>query len=142
MTSEISFKIINIEGDGCHALIKAKFNHSKIGYLILDTGASKSVFDMELVSPLVELIEVNKENIKSSGISERFLHNKVGILPELKIGKLNIEKSTVILLDLSHINALYAQFSKKKIWGLLGGDFFKDYKAKINYKNKKITLNF
>lgn len=136
---KINFTIVNIEEDGCHSLVKAIFNKKHTGYLILDTGASKTVFDMEKLTPMVDMIPFDEEKIKSSGITEGFLQSKVGMIPQLQIGDLILKDYTIVMLDLSHINKLYEQFSKKQIWGLIGGDFFKKYQTKINYKN--CTLN-
>jgi hypothetical protein len=137
---KIKIKIVEIEEDGCHLLVKATFNNKKNGYLILDTGASKTVFDIESLTPLVDMIPFDEEKIKSSGISEGFLQSKVGILPHLQIGNLILIDETIVMLDLSHINKLYEQFSKKKIWGLIGGDFYKKFQAEINYKKCVLTV--
>lgn len=140
MSTKIPIKIVYIEEDGCHVLIKAKFNDKATGYLIIDTGASTTVFDTELLKPLVELLPDKGEKIKSSGIGEGFLENHMGILKRFQIGDFNIWDYNIVLLSLGHINQLYEKFSKNKIWGLLGGDFLKKYNAKINYRNKTLTL--
>ncbi|MBI5218428.1 MAG: retropepsin-like domain-containing protein [Bacteroidia bacterium] len=140
MTTIIPVKIIDIEDDGCHLLIKAKFNGNVTGHLIIDTGASKTVFDTARLTPLVRIIPHKGEKIKSSGIGEGFLENHAGILKKFQIGDFEIRNYNIILLSLNHINQLYAKFSKKQIWGLLGGDFLKKYNAEINYKNKKLIL--
>jgi len=141
MIIKIPIKNLDIEGDGCHLLVKAAFNSKHKGFLIIDTGASKSVFDMKQLENIIEIIPHEPETIKSSGISQGFLENKMGLLKKIKIGELTLTDYPVVLLDLSHINKLYEDFFNKPIWGLLGGDFLKQYQAKINYKNNSLILD-
>ena len=44
MTSTIPFKVLDIGGEGYHLLLKIHIN-KKVANLIIDTGASKTVFD-------------------------------------------------------------------------------------------------
>ena len=44
MKTTIPFKIIKIDDEGFHLLIKVYIN-KKVAHLLIDTGASKSVFD-------------------------------------------------------------------------------------------------
>ena len=140
MTIKIPILIIDIDGQGCHPLIKAVFNSKQKGFLIIDTGASNSVFDLKLLENIVEIIPQEPDTLKSAGISEGLIENKLGILKKLKIGELSLPNFPVIMLDLSHINTMYKKFFNKPIWGLLGGDFLRRYKAKINYKNSCLVL--
>jgi hypothetical protein len=60
----------------------------------------------------------------------------------LKIGKLEIKDFHTVLLDLTHINNLYRTIGNRiKIWGLIGGDILKKYKARIDYHKKELVLS-
>ena len=45
-TYQSKLHILNIEGGGNHVLIKAKINKTKVN-MIVDTGASSTVFDLD-----------------------------------------------------------------------------------------------
>lgn len=142
MTINIPIKILSIEDDGCHLLVKGKFNGKSSGWLIIDTGASKTVFDLEKFSSLATIIPHDENKLKSSGINEGFLENKLAVLKKFQIEDLILKDYEVVLLNLSHINNLYNRFCKYKIAGLLGGDFLQEFNATINYKNKTLSLNY
>ena len=67
---------------------------------------------------------------------------KVGTIPEINFLGLKIETYKSLLLDLSHINELYKQYTDKQIAGLLGSDFLLEYEAVIDYGQQKMSLNY
>ena len=140
MTSIIPLEIVNIEDGGCHIFLKCEINKSIVVNLILDTGASKTVFNERLLEPYVSEIKDN-ESIESSGISDVQLRSKSGKVNVLKFGNLYQENKNIILMDLDHINKLYEKIDNREIWGLLGGDFLSKYEATINYKKKELIIN-
>ncbi len=139
MKTNIPIEIIELEDASYHLMIEAKFNHKLSGNLIIDTGASKTVFDQNFVETFALNIE-EIENQDSSGINAMITNAHIGIIDHFQVGKLKVENYQVLLLDLSHINHIYKKYSKKKIAGLIGSDFLVDHKAVINYGTKKLTL--
>lgn len=138
MESIIPIKIVKIE-DGCHLFVKVVFNSKTKGILIIDTGASKTVFDISLLKDIVNDV-YSHEDIKSAGIEANMIESKLGSIDTFKIGKLKIKDYKVVLLNLDNINQLYENIYKIKIWGLIGGDFLAKYKAVINYENKHLII--
>jgi hypothetical protein len=63
-------------------------------------------------------------------------------IPLLTVGRLKIENYSCVLLDLSHVNALYQKYCDKSIAGLIGSDFLVQYQAIIDYgkRSMKLTL--
>ncbi|MFC2118583.1 hypothetical protein ACFLSY_08070 [Bacteroidota bacterium] len=140
MISAIPLEIVLIEDGGCHIFLKCELEKGVIAELILDTGASKTVYDFKMFEPFLTDVKDN-ESIESSGISEANLSSKSGLISKMKFGDLLLENETIILMDLGHINNLYKRIDKRKIWGLLGGDFLLRFKVNIDYSNKLLIIN-
>ncbi len=141
MKLKIPIELITLEDASYHIMVEAVFNKSIRGNLIIDTGASKSVLDYGFVESFAHSIEeVTDQN--SSGINALINQAHVGTIDKFQIGKLKIQDYQTVLLDLSHINQLYAKYSDKIIVGLLGSDFLVEYRAVIDYGKKRMTLNF
>jgi hypothetical protein len=139
MQIEIPIKLIELEANNYHVLIHAEFEFGKSGFWVIDTGASKSVFDKDLVE-LFDVREHETEEIHSAGISEQPLQTSLAVLNPFSFGKLRVKNFKVALLDLSHINKLYEKNTTRKICGLLGSDFLVLHKAIIDYKKLRMLL--
>jgi len=141
MKSEIPIEIVEIEEGGCHLFLKCKLEDDVEADLILDTGASKTVFNETLISPYLQEISEN-ENLESSGISEEKLSSSTGKLSRLVFGDMILHNEIIVVMNLDHINELYKKIEERKIWGLLGGDYLLKYDALIDYKNKVLIFNY
>lgn len=140
MNSNIPIEIVNIEDGGCHIFLSCELDKGIIAEMILDTGASKTVFDENNLDNYVFGVTEN-ETLESSGISDIKLQSKTAYISCIKFGELVLENEPVVLMDLSHINDLYSRIDNRKIWGLLGGDFLLKYKARIDYCNKMLIIS-
>ncbi|NOZ45654.1 MAG: hypothetical protein GXO79_02620 [Chlorobi bacterium] len=140
MKINIPIVIEEIESDGCHLLVEAAFAEPKKGWLIIDTGANKSVFAKNIFEKNVELLDETEEDI-SAGINASIENSIKVIIPVFKLGELVLTNFETILIDLNYLNSVYSKISDKKIIGLIGGDFLKNYDAVIHYKNKLLILN-
>lgn len=140
MKISIPITIINVEGGGCHLLVKSRLSADVNGHLIIDTGASSSAFDRDLCEPFSDDIYLVSD-IQSSGVTSESLNAKPVMIKKIWIGRFRFQISQGVLIDLNHIKQLYLQFSKKKIIGLLGGNFLKEHRAIIDYKNSLLHLH-
>ncbi len=137
-TNEIPDNSYQETNPGCHLLVEATINNEQKIVLIIDTGASKSVFDTELLTQFTTNIET-PTNIESAGVNSAIdIH--FGQIPNIQFGSLMVNNFDVGLTDLSHVNAMYKKILDKEIWGLLGGDFLFKYKAIIDYSEGKMTV--
>ncbi len=141
--TEIPITIISIEDDGFHLLIPVKINNKK-AKLLIDTGASRTVFDKDR---MMHFVGNNKdqyeENQKlSTGIGTNALKSQAFILNKLTLGDLKIKKYPAVVLDMVHINISYENLKIPAIDGVVGGDILSKYKAVINYKKKTLKLYF
>ena len=139
---EIPLQIIELEKDNYHILIEGGFQDGIITSWIIDTGASKSVLDVNLKTYYEILDSDNEDDYHSAGINQGMMETSVGKMFFLKLGKLEITNQKVALIDLSHVNEIYGKYSFCPIAGLLGGDILMQYKCRIDYQSKTIQFQF
>jgi len=137
MTIEINFEIIELEEKTYHPLIKAEFSGLTSHWWVVDSGASKSVFD-ESISD--HYIIDDQESVMATGLGKEVVETNSGKIEELILGDCNFGEIKVALVDFLHINNEYAKFSDKKIVGLIGCDFLYTHHAVIDFDQQIITL--
>lgn len=137
---KIPIQILKLDKQSYHLLIEGRINKQPVN-LIIDTGASRSIFDINM--PGIIFPEENLESadtIHSASISAGSIDNKTGILKSFKLGKLKFKKFPAVLIDLEEMNKLYVGVTGKRIHGLLGSDFLLKMDAVINYGNSTLVL--
>lgn len=139
MRTKIPIKIIELENGNYHLMVCSVFQDKTVGMWIIDTGASKSVFDQGLVQHIAQVDE-RTEELHSAGIGSEPIKSKLSTLKDIYFGKMKISGMDAALLDFTHINALYALAVDQQICGLLGGDFLMKYQAVVDYKRKLLVL--
>ncbi len=141
-TIRIPLKLINLQDDGFHLLVEIVVFGEK-HWAVLDTGASRSVFDKTLMEKHVqpdeiETVDAPEETVATTLFSTS--NTAVATLPKLKIGKLKIKKYQAVGLDLQSVNAAYEHLGQPLVAGIIGGDILIKYKAKIDYKRLILKL--
>lgn len=139
MRYTIPIDIIELESENYHLIITSAFADGVKGNWVIDTGASKTVFDKNLTDYFL-LSDDETEDLHSAGINDEPLKTSMGYLKRFSFGKLEVENMKVALLDMSHINELYSKVTDIKICGLLGSDFLLKHKGLIDYKRKRMRL--
>ncbi|HYQ56068.1 MAG TPA: aspartyl protease family protein [Draconibacterium sp.] len=139
MRTKIPIDIIEMESLNYHLILPSQLKGGEKGYWVIDTGASKSVFDKNL-NEFISVVHEEKEELHAANMNEVPLNTSLGILNTIYFGKLRIEKMKVALLDMDPINSLYSKITDYKICGLLGSDFLLEYNAVIDYKRKLLKL--
>jgi len=137
-TITVPLLLINLNEDGFHLLVEIGV-FGKKHYAVVDTGASRSVFDKNY-------IEVNSNEFTSAEdtcATTLFTTSAAiqAILPKLRIGKLTLKNYPAVALDLQSVNEAYSQMGHPKIIAILGGDILYQYQAKINYKKLKLFFS-
>jgi len=142
MPCHLPIEVVPIEGDGYHLVVQVYVNSFKARMLV-DTGASRSVFDINRLQHFFdEDIPELEENIQNStGLGTRDMQSKALYLSELKIGELVIRKYPAVVLDLSHVNHSYAELKLPPIDGVLGSDILMKYGARIDYRSRLMRIN-
>lgn len=130
---------MELEDDNYHLVVQSVFEDETTGFWVVDTGASKTVFDKNLNEQYV-ISEEEADQLHTAGIGEKPIETTLAFLKPFSLGKLNLENLKVALLDLTHINKLYSKATSLQICGLLGGDFLMKHQAEIDYRKKIMIL--
>lgn len=137
---KIPFEILNLQGDGYHILVDVVLL-GKAYKMVLDTGASKTVLDKQmLLQNGITEEELAHTDIVSTGLGTNSMQSFTLTLPELHIGSWSTKQFTAAVLDLSAINYAYEQMDLPAVMGVLGGDILYGYGAKINYRTTTLSL--
>ncbi|WP_231462714.1 aspartyl protease family protein [Pedobacter sp. Leaf132] len=137
-TISIPLKLINLQDDGFHLLVEVVVFKEK-HFAVLDTGASRSVFDKSLIEKhLAETITVSEE-INAATLFTTTTTIQATI-PELKIGRLKIPYYETVAFDLQSVSDTYQQFGHPPIGCIIGGDILMKHKAIIDYENLHLIL--
>jgi len=141
MIIKIPLHIVSLEAEGFHLFIPAELN-GKPANMLLDTGASKTVFDINRISKLVRKRKKTFESFEklSTGLGTNTMESHFTVFKLFTISGLIIENYTAILLDMAHVNQSYEMLKIQPIDGVLGSDLLMKYKAVIDYKNKILKL--
>ena len=126
------------EDNSYHLFVSGVINGQKCD-LLIDTGASHTIFDATLIPETTDSEWIEKE-IQSAGIHAGELKSSIGRIKKFKLGDLKRVDWTVVLIDLTHVNDLYSKFISKRVAGLIGSDFLLKHKAIIDYKKKELVL--
>ncbi|MDD2411519.1 MAG: retropepsin-like aspartic protease [Bacteroidales bacterium] len=139
MKTEIKLELIELERHSYHLLLNAKINDHPIR-MVLDTGASRSCFDLDFLKQK-NIVEIPQENeIQSSGLGGSIGESMIANVDKFQIGDFTICDYTVIGLDLSSVNQAYSLVDIPPIQGILGGDILKLFGSVIKYDKKTLVL--
>lgn len=134
----VPLTLINLQDDGFHLLVEVVVFKEKY-FAVLDTGASRSVFDKSLIEQHVsETLQVSDE-INAATLFTTTTTIQATI-PQLKIGTLKINNYETVAFDLQSVSETYQQFGHPSIMGIIGGDILMQYKAVINYQKMMLKL--
>lgn len=139
MKIKIPIQLIELEAQNFHILVRSRFADDALGIWVIDTGASKTVFDKNLTSYYSEL-GGEQEELHTAGICEQTLETSLGVLEPVSFGKRKIKSLKVALLDLTHINELYKKAANLQLCGLIGSDFLLQHKAVLDYGKRELVL--
>ncbi len=137
---KVPLEILNLHGDGFHLLVEVVV-FGQIFKAVLDTGASRTVFDKTIMVDLMgqeTLLELTET--LSTGLGTNSMQSFSLLVPKLQIGKLHITNFTTAAIDLSSINYAYEEMDLKRVIGVIGGDILMEYKAIIDYSKAILKL--
>ena len=136
---EVPIQLLDIEGEGFHIMVKGMI-HGKEAHFLIDTGASRSVFDPNTIARFIDDIQFEKKEGMTAGVGSSDLESATFIIGTLSIGNMEIHDYEAVALDLENIHEMYAKLALPHIDGIIGGDLLKRYKAVVNYRSKKLRL--
>ncbi len=141
MKSKLPVRLVTLGEDGglhLHATIKV---NGKNAFVVVDTGASRTVFDKERIARFVKKGATQKSEHLSSGLGTNAMESFHVDLGNIQLGKLQVGQYRTHLLDLSHVNKAYEAVNIETIDGILGSDLLLELDAIIDYGKKVIHLS-
>jgi len=139
MITNIPLEILAIEEDGFHLMITGLVN-GKEAKFILDTGASRTVFDENQIIKLLGHGDMQEIDKLSTGLGTSSMESKTVVIEELRLNDITIPHYEAAVLNLQHVNESYEKSELPTIDGVLGGDILMEYSAIIDYEKKMMTL--
>ena len=120
-------------------MIKGKINGMEANFLV-DTGASRSVFDPKVITKFIENPTFTKKEGITAGVGGSDLDSSTFIIDSLAFGDIELHHYEAVALDMENIHESYGRLGLPVIDGILGGDLLYRLKATINYRLRKIRF--
>jgi predicted aspartyl protease len=135
----LNLEVIPIEDDGCHIFTTVLIN-GKPARVLIDTGASRTVFDAERIRLFLpgDKIHFEKVDKLSTGLGTNTMESHTVILDEFSLGETSFLKIPTVVLNMEHVNQSYKMLGFPQIDGVLGGDLLHELKAVIDYRKCQI----
>jgi predicted aspartyl protease len=129
--------LISLQDDGFHLLVEIVVFGQKL-FAVVDTGASRSVFDKTFLKDHLKELEHSEETQATTLFSTS--STLQAVIPSVKIGSLTFKDYETVALDLEAVNQAYEGLGHPPIIGIIGSDLLLKYQAVINYKKMKMYL--
>lgn len=140
-TFNVPLRFMEIDGQGMHVAVSG-FVNGNLSNILIDTGASRSVFDKNRLNLFSEQTNFEPSEKLSKGLGTDGMEGFRFTVDQFIIGDLLLEGFELVALDLSHINEYYGQLGLVQVDMILGGDFLKDHGAVIDYGTAKLMLSY
>lgn len=139
--TSIPLEILPIDELGFHLCVQVTVNRKKCK-LVLDTGASRTVFDQEEIKRFVKEGTTEIEGQLSAGLGTDQMQTHSVILKRFKVGRLTLENFEALALDLRVLNESYEKLGHGKVIGVLGSDVLQSQQAVIDFGKCRLTLRY
>nr|WP_121273930.1 retropepsin-like aspartic protease [Pedobacter schmidteae] len=136
-TIAVPLTLINLQDDGFHLLVEIVVFGQKL-LAVVDTGASRCVFDKTFIEAHIKGLE-NTEEMHATTLFTTSSTLQATI-SKVKIGRLTLNDYETVALDLEAVNQAYEGLGHPPIRAIIGGDLLLKYHATINYKKMKMFL--
>lgn len=134
-------QVLALAPNSFHHMVRLSLNGKQANF-ILDTGASRTIFDISLFHEFVNFTDEDLHNndLPSAGINADLKEHQSLTLAEFITGQMQIQNFQVLLLDLSNVNHTYASLNLPPVDGILGSDFLLKYKSVIHYPKRVLRI--
>ena len=136
---QLPIRLLDIEGEGFHVMVQGRINGLEANFLV-DTGASRSVFDPKVVTKFIEKPEFVKKEGITAGFGGNDLESSTFIIDSLGFGDIELNHYEAVAIDMEEIHESYRKLGLPAIDGILGGDLLYRLKATLNYRLRKIRF--
>lgn len=137
-TTTIPLELLDIEGEGYHLTFHVHIN-DKLARLVLDTGASRTVFDSNCLNSFFDRPKLIAEERMSTGVGSNEIASYSFNIDDFKIGSIHLKNYNAAVLDLKHVTESYEKVGLGDVHAVFGGDLLLKFQAVIDYK--KLTLS-
>lgn len=120
-----------------HLLVNGSINGVK-GKFILDTGASNSCVDFSDVA-LFKLTAADSKT-RAAGAGAIGMFTQIASSNILRLGRWQQKNFSVVVFDMSHVNAALEEHKAKPVKGIIGADVLIDGNAILDYENRLLYL--
>ena len=135
----VQLELLDLKDDGFHLLVEVVV-FGRVFNVVLDTGASRTVFDKSTVEEYTDPQHLIRSELLSAGLGTISMESYTLTLPSLGIAELEITEFHAAVLDLSTICYTYSNLNLPPVIGVIGGDILGKYKAIIDYGNLTLKL--
>ncbi len=125
---------------GGQVFIEAKLLGKKIR-LLIDTGASHTIFDHKRLRRKFPQLEFTEERRQSSGFQAQIADSHEVMVHGLSIGKLSVAEFKAGTINLAYVNETYKELGIKPIDGILGFEILARYRAMIDLTTYMLHLD-
>jgi len=136
---KIPLSLIALDQSSYHIIARGIINDLPVN-LVIDTGASKSVFDRNYLKDHLPEQDNQAEEIHSTGITADKIEAIRSTATTLTLGRLTLYQYPVMLINMKEINKLYSKVTGTTIHGLIGSDFLHSMNAVIDYGKSVMIL--
>jgi len=107
---------------------------------LVDTGASRTVFDEERIKVFLSKENHSFEKIDklSTGLGTNTMESHTVILEEFSLGETIFKDYEAVVLNMEHVNQSYRMLGHLPIDGVLGGDLLHELRAVVDYRRKQV----
>lgn len=135
----VPIRFNQIESSGVHIAVSG-FVNGNLANILIDTGASQTVFDRNRIFLFSDQTEFEKAEKLSKGLGTDSMEGFKFTIAQFIIGELLLNDFELVALDLAHINASYRELGLAPIDLVLGGDFLRKHQASIRYGSAELWL--
>ncbi len=140
---ELPIHLVEIEDGGYHLFVEALVNAKPV-FLLVDTGASKTVFDAVKVKKLLDIdseeFQFELSPHKSTGLGTNDMESHLVVFETFALGDICLTDFQSVVLPMEHVNIAYSMLNHREIDGVLGSDILAKFKAVIYYGSRKLKL--
>ena len=136
----IPFEIVELDSRSYHLMVEGRVNEIPCN-LVIDTGASRTVFDRSFFEDRVEVLDVKTDDLLTAGIPASHIETVFARIDRFCLSDVAFDDQQILLIDMNSINHLYQSATGKKVHGLLGCDFLIRHDAIIDLKTRILSLH-
>ena len=139
MPLKIPLHIETLNEDGCHVFVEGAAGGKPVR-LLLDTGASRTVFDLQTLQTHHPDIHLEENEDLAIGLGTEGMENYMVTIENFVLGNHHLGTISAGALSIDHVNQSYEMVGLSPISGVLGSDLLLRHKAIIDYGKRELVL--